>query len=342
MKDIRITKTNCHLTIPVFEKKTKIELLIHDARIEEYEEHEQIYVLYYNITYYYDSITDDKDILEMNTMAGYPVKKECFQKTIERSIYKILHQILRYFSSDMWNDFDRLPSTCGFFCWHTFQKLLPWIRENWDFSFCVEGVAEDGALIRAEYADDIYRVYAQDKYLGSIRIYPGGSSEWWEDDLKLFQDHDISLNDPANIYTIGGGAEDFSQELTVIEHFYQSKQLITPSIENALTDYRHEKKLSMADEKVIAMYYYYPNPCDGPLQYYIIKGKKCGENSWRLYGLIDNTIEWFWGEILIGECSEEIPAFPLPPRTMRKTEVSGQRLKDVLKQYGRLGWEEYL
>lgn len=301
----------------------------------------------YRCSYDYDFSTGegDKEII-VHEMA-VSAKSGRFHEMMERSVY----QILRWCLHDK-PAYHRLPSTCGFFYWHTFQKLRPWIRENSDYFLCIEGVAEDGTVIQAEYSENerndhpaMCKVYARNTYLGSVRIYPGGPA-----DICTYDDLGYLCGGDDSDYCVGG-LKDFEQEIALAEKFYLSKQLMTETMEKALMSYQYDENRRKADEKVIAMYYYNPkmyidseehySVCRQPFQYYIIRGERCGENGWRLYGLI-YTLAWEWREILVGECEDEIPALPLPPRTLRKIEVFGQRLEDVLKQYGYRGWENLL
>lgn len=339
MKDIVVTKIWCSLKIPVIEQKTELEVEILEAEIlpedmrkpsEKYRQHEQMEMCV-RVT---DHLRDE--VIEHDIFVAS--KNERFQEIMERGLYNAL----RMCSDSRYHIY---PSSCGFYYWHTFRKLRPWIRENGFFSAYIEANTEDGTAMQIECRrDGAFDLSAEGEYLGRLEVKTDRRDTWWERSDRMEED-------------LIGGAADFRQELALFEDIYLSKRLMTKAMEQALSNHQHKEGRARADEKVIAMYYCDPlvytpsdpaafHPAHGeyryqkrPFQYYIIRGEKCREDYWCLYGLI-HMFGWEWGEILLGVCEEEIPALPLPPGTLRKTDVFGQRLEDVLKQYGQPGWEK--
>lgn len=338
MKDIVVAKIWYSLKIPVIEEKTELEVAILKAEIlpedmrdpsEKYRQHEQL-KMRVRVT---DHLRDE--VVEHEIFVAS--KNERFQEIMERGLYKAL-----CVCSDP--IYHICPSSCGFYYWHTFQKLRPWIRENGFFSACIEANTEDGTAMQIECRrDGAFDLSAGGEYLGRLEVKTDRRDTWWERSDRMEEE-------------LIGGAADFRQELALFEDICLSKRLMTKAMEQALSDRQHQEGRARADEKVVAMYHYDPlvyTPPDlasdhlahgehryqkKPFQYYIIRGEKCGEDCWRLYALI-HMFGWEWGEILLGACEEEIPVLPLPPGTLRKTDVFGQRLEDVLKQYGQPGWE---
>lgn len=87
------------------------------------------------------------------SMAGVSLKGKCLLEIVEEALYQNIRRNLMG-EVDGYRRLPELPSTCGFFYRYTFRKLCWWLREQAEFSFDIEGKAEDGSAIRAKYRSD--------------------------------------------------------------------------------------------------------------------------------------------------------------------------------------------